>query len=100
LAIWEVITEDDGVYDLTSGDFVVYNKATLSGLATQYLKALEQNFATADLAYLDSNYAAGVSPTHQDFILKGVSAVPEPGTMLLVGLGLIGIAGVRRRISK
>jgi hypothetical protein len=33
------------------------------------------------------------------FSSDAVIATPEPGTMLLLGLGLVGIAGIRRKFS-
>ncbi len=41
---------------------------------------------------------AGVG--HLTVSQTGVPAVPEPATMLLLGLGLMGIAGVRRKFKK
>jgi hypothetical protein len=90
LAYWEVMHENSGTYDLASGSFYMYNLVTTSannngatfnslvGYANTYLNS---NTWTdkAELLLLPAN-------GYQPFI---VETVPEPATMVLLGLGTL-----------
>ncbi|MDY0091701.1 MAG: PEP-CTERM sorting domain-containing protein [Candidatus Vecturithrix sp.] len=83
-------------------------------LANSYLFNLNMNFGSADFAYLDRHYMIFTSGNRQDLIVKTgdlwpetpvtpeipVTPVPEPGTLLLIGLGLLGIFGFSRNRQK
>ena len=77
LAIWEVMSEEEGNYSLDSGHFIVNNSKGLGTLAEIYLTALNENFATADTAYLDAAYTVALHPAYQDLVIKGDICAPS-----------------------
>jgi hypothetical protein len=64
-----------------------YNVYTFSGLGV-----------FAGLSIFNNTDPAGLR--YQNFSYNQVTGIPEPTTLLLLGLGLLGVAGVRRKLRK
>ncbi len=91
IAIWEVIFEKDNKsYNLEHGDIHFSASDAVMNLAQNYLDSLPDNFDGSGALVLKSNYK-------QDMIIP--TAVPEPTTIALLGIGGIATLLRRRRIA-
>lgn len=108
MAIWEVVFDVDGGFDVTTGAFHLADGHGLSqdivNRANFMLSTLPTfgggDFTSQMLANLNDYFRVGgqVYPAKQDLI--GGVATPEPGTMLLLGSALLGGGILRRRRKK
>jgi len=85
------------IFGLLSGGTLTWDPATIPNIFT----LADGNQIKIDFEN-GSTIGFGNTATVHAYItnLGGATAVPEPITILLLGLGLVGIAGIRRKIKK
>lgn len=97
LALWEVITESDSSFDVTSGDFQWTGGSTgARDFANEYLGMMSgpetEQFV---LTFFESGVDAYGNQFSQNLV--SVAPIPLPAGVWLLGAGLLGLVAVGRR---
>jgi hypothetical protein len=108
--------DDDGQYEPDDTDIILFSERALTlpnppGSDYQWFRSYDVSaYGMADFSYhgrnfsgkydylifIDDNHVTSPNYDHDDMIV-GMTVVPEPTTMLLLGLGLAGAGIIRRR---
>ena len=97
LGLWQI---DDSVWDLYSDVMLVLqggNGDTIPNTYVGYLLEEGEDWGAFLSPYMMGGRRQGIS--HLSIYLRGSNAVPEPTTLALIGIGLVGLAYMRRRRS-
>ncbi len=111
IVIWEIVYEaapaaaGNWAYDLTSGNIKFQNNAAALTQATTWINTI--NDSATRLSLTNSELFAlnngGLTSGNQDLVVQvlqpSVEEVPEPGTLGLLGFGLLALGYVRKRVT-
>ncbi len=92
LAVWELVYENSGSFSLNSGNFTDATTGDAHKIANDWLSQVTNYTGTN---YQNWQLYGFANNGNQDFV--SARFVPEPGTLLLAGLGLAGLAMTSRR---
>jgi len=89
-------------YYLTSPDGTFYSEDALNADALAHILIYQDTRNNNEWWLGMEDLQGGGDKDYEDMVVKvsEVSAVPEPATLLLLGFGLVGLAGLRKKFQK